>query len=562
MSRRYVHFLGYTAAEYGIQEIFSDDTFDMGSVDIETMEQEFDDFSFKVPFSDCFLVKPNNNEAWNVLTLLKGKELTVSNACKIVGDRQLNIGEYLWIENERVKINAKNVGGSTILYGIDRAQNSSIGIVHIPNIGNGQGYLTATKKRISPIGMIVKIFDNDKIIAYGQITDVKLTNSSSIDVSCSNIYKQMENVAIIKNDWGNLNLSLANEYGVNEFYSLLDVPNLRVNPDFIGELSEADNSFMVYSKMKESLTQLLNVNNSFLRFQNGRFNILYIGRTANKQSNVLKLSDHFAINSGVIEFSLIPPYSSAKINDGVNDEYSIDASDSNFTRAYTLAKTVDISLDALKIKGDLLEMGREIAIDKLWFLNNVTEMLSISSYKHEKIFQVGEYYNFVDIFKYVSFYNVITDRNFLCISYDDGKVTFMRTPAAVLSYVAPSLVVKKIDTSEFEIVNILQEITGIDSVADIISSQLLGTNINNLETLKNIYTDTLFFESGDIVTFIDTENLLGSQEIDTVGLLSFTTTTDFGSLNDLFIVTIQSDVDFSLLAEKNKVYLYENNGAF
>ena len=295
----------------------------------------------------------------------------------------------------------------------------------------------------------------------------------------------MENTVIVKNDWGNLTLKLANEYGVNEFFTLLDVPNLKVNPEFVGDLSETDPRFTIYSKTKDSLTQILNINNSFLRFENGRFNILYIGRTANKQPNVLKLSDHFAINDGVIEFSLIPPYSSAKINDGVNEEYSIDAFDSNFTRAYTLAKTIDISLDALKIVGDLSLIGREIAIDKLWFLNNVTEMLSITSYRHEKFFQVGEYYNFVDIFKYVSFYNVVTDRNFLCISYDDGKVTFMRTPAAVLSYVAPSLVVKKIGTAEFEIVNILKEIDGVDSEADIISSQLFGSNDNNLETLKN-----------------------------------------------------------------------------
>lgn len=561
--RKYVHFLGFSEAEGGIVEIKTNDTFDMGAVDIETMEQEFDDFSFTVPFSDCFLVKPDNNAAWNVLTVLKGKELTVSNACKLTGYRQLNVGEYLWIENERVKINAKNVGGSSILYGIDRAQNGSIGVVHIPNIGNGQGYLTATKKRISPIGMIVKIFDIEKTIVYGQITGVKLTNSSAVEITCSNIYKQMENTVIVKNDWGNLTLKLANEYGVNEFFTLLDVPNLKVNPEFVGDLSETDPRFTIYSKTKDSLTQILNINNSFLRFENGRFNILHIGRTANKQANVLKLSDHFAINDGVIEFSLIAPYSSARINDGVNEEYSIDAFDSNFTRAYTLAKTIDISLDALKIVGnDLIRVGREIAIDKLWFLNNVTEMLSITSYRHEKFFQVGEYYNFVDIFKYVSFYNVVTDRNFLCISYDDGKVTFMRTPAAVLSYVAPSLIVKKIDTSEFEIVNILNEITGVDSEIEIITCQLFGSNNNNLETLKNNYTDTLFFESGDVVTFIDVNNTLYSQEINTVGYLSFTTTVDFGSVNDLFIVTIQSDVAFSSLAEKNKVYLYENNGAF
>lgn len=560
--RKYVHFLGFSSSEGGVVEIKTNDTFDMGAVDIETMEQEFDDFSFTVPFSDCFLTKPIYNEAWNVLTVLKGKELTVLNACKFIGDRQLNVGEYLWIENERVKINAKNVYGSSILYAIGRAQNGSIGVVHIPNVGKGQGYLTATKKRISPIGMIVKIFDNDKTIVYGQITGVKLTNSSAVEVTCSNIYKQMENTVIVKNDWGNLTLRLANEYGVNEFFSLLDVPNLKVNPEFIGELSESDARFTIYSKTKDSLTQILNINNSFLRFENGRFNILYIGRTANKQATTLKLSDHFAINDGVIEFSLIAPYSSAKINDGVNEEYSIDAFDSNFTRAYTLAKTIDISLDALKIVGDLSLIGREIAIDKLWFLNNVTEMLSITSYRHEKFFQVGEYYNFVDIFKYVSFYNVVTDRIFLCISYDDGKVTFMRTPAAVLSYVAPSLIVKKIGTSEFEIVNILKEIDGVDSETEIITCQLFGSNNNNLETLKNNYTNTLFFESGDIVTFIDVDNTLYSQEINTVSELSFTTTVDFGYVNDLFIVTIQSDVVFPLLAEKNKVYLYENNGAF
>lgn len=560
MSRKYVHLLGYSAAEKGIKEIATEDTFDMGSVDIETMEQDFDDFSFVIPMDTPLLVKPLNNEAWLVKTYMNGYTDDVN--IKLTGDRQLNVGEYLWIENERIKIKAKNVGGSSITYTISRGENSSIPVVHIPNtVTSGQGDLVATKKRLSPIGLITKIYDSENIYAYGQITGVTLTNSSVAEISCINIYKQMENIVILPVSEGILTVGIGCEYSVNEFYALLDKPNLKVNGHFIGEKMEFDNRYMIYDKTKDSLTQLLNINNSFLRFVNGRFNILYIGRTANKQPNVLKLSDHFAINDGVIEFSLIPPYSSAKINDGVNEEYSIDASDSNFTRAYTLAKQIDLTFDALQIDGDLKTMGREIAIDKLWFLNNVTEMLSISSYKKSRYFEVGEYYSFIDIFKYVSFYDVITDKTFLCISYDDGKVTFIRTPAAILSYIAPSFLCRKIDTQEYEVVNINSELYGDTSILELLTNQIY-TNLNDISLMKNLYTDTLVWESGDVITFIDTEGITGNMTIDAITTTSFTTTTDKGATGDFFIVTIQSDVDFSLLATKNKTYLYENNGAF
>lgn len=563
MTRKYVHLLGYSSAEHGIKELFTNDTFDIGSVDVETMEQEFDDFTISIPMSSALKVKPVNNEAWVVKTrTLKYDDVVI----KLLGDRTLYVGEYLWLENERIKITSTNVGGSVNTYGISRAQNGSIAILHsaYSNV-NGQGDLVATIQRTSPIGMIVKVFDTDATIAYGQINSVTLTNSAVTDISCTHIYKQMEVPVVIPR---NLDVSMAIWVGIvyrlNEFYSLLDEPNVKINPNFIGEVFQTNDYYMIYENAKDAFTQIMNINNRFLKFDNGRFSLVYIGRTSDKPAESLKLSDHLTLNDGVIEFTVVPPYSSAKINDGVNEEYSIDASDSNFSRSYTMAKTIDIDLSAVRIYGadsELPSIARGIAIDKLWFLNNITEKLSISSYATGKHFKIGSYYKFVDIFKYVSFYDTVTDNIFLCTGYEDGRVNFIRTPVEALGYVAPSIIVKKIDNYEFEMVDLDLELDGFANSPFKFSNQLY-TTLADLSAIKNTYTDTLIWEPGDKITMIDMEGVVSQLEIDSIGITSFVTTADVGAIDDLFIMTIQSDVSFVSLATKNKVYLYEGNSSF
>lgn len=108
MSRTYVHFLGYSEAEGGVQEIITDETFSMGAIDLETGEREFDDFEFKVPMLDILKVKPTSeNESGQLMQSLLGTVADLSNPLSYpinIQGVEWDAGQLFWAENERIEV--------------------------------------------------------------------------------------------------------------------------------------------------------------------------------------------------------------------------------------------------------------------------------------------------------------------------------------------------------------------------------------------------------------------------------------------------------------------------
>lgn len=558
MSRVYVHFLGYSEAEGGIQEIITNNTFNIGAIDLETGEREFDEIEFDVPLTDVLKVKPTTgNAAGTLMTTLRARVLDESNPLSypvtILGmDDVLHAGDLIWIENERVECvyNFSTVNN----YTLRRNRNGSIRIQHTSEyIENNLDTITITQKRLSPIGLIVKIYTADKVLAYGQLTEVTRKNTGLVTCKCKNLYEQEDPIYInepnlIGNDNYLTATSLVNSKP-NEFFALLQMPSLRW--DFSVAITQIpDTSWFKIDNPKDFINQILSVNDAFLKFENGFYKWKTLNRKTTASLINRKLLTQNVIAGGTVDFEIQPPYSSVSVENNLSDEpYVVRVNDSNFTRNSTGGKTLSLDLKAIDFYENdvsVYDTIRKVAHNKLFMLNNIVELMTITAPKHGEVFEIGEYYKFLDINKFKSFYDSINDNVFFCYAVDEGTVKFARTLFFETKQIAPSVIVSKTASKTFKLLNP----TGL-------SENIYAFDTTGLDVLRNSVTDTLMFEPGDSCTFYNVNGVVTEAVIDTVSSDTIVTVADFGTVGNVYVFTIESIV--TDIAEKNDVYFYDNN---
>ncbi len=564
--RMYAHFLGYSSAEGGVVEIFTQDTFDMGSIDVLTMEHEFDDFEFNCQWSGIFEKSPANNESFLLMTNLGGGIASTivpsENIFILDGARTLNVGEYIWIENERIKIldNDYDYGGDPYYLG-ERGSNGSFSTSHfVKTTNSSNSNMYATTKRVSPIGSIVKIYrDDDTILGYGQVTLCSLDQGTGVvRVSCSHLYRQLEQKLTVENTYRPGQLSRAVNQGYLDFFCLLSYTGLDIDLDLSGELSD-DEMFFTFSDLIGSFTQLLNVNNVFLHFDksHGVFEFRKLRRLIGDEEPVsVLLFDNVSINGSAIDVQLFPHISSATLSMPDGNEVIFSSFDSNYTKEYTQGN--DVKLDFSGLANDGVIDYEEIAKNKLFFLANVIEKLEISVQRYTRTFDVGGFYRFLDIYKIKTFFTPINDNVFLCISQDDTKCSFIRVLAYSSSLVAPAVIMKKTGFGEFEFIgdNYL-------SALDYVSSNAMSNGTLQevtIESLRNPSTGTIIFEVDDEVTMVNVDGSIERPDIETINGNVITFSYDFGGIGDVYIMSIESNKPFASLQNKNKAYIYEGEG--
>jgi len=543
MSKIYAHFLGYSKTEGGVVEINTVDTFDIGSIDLETGETEFDDFSFKCQNSVIFETRPQSNEAFLLESDIKGVGVVTS--AIISGVTTPSDGDLIWIENERCQL-FETSGGKFDIY---REKNSSIAVAHryFSVDGRNKLQITITKKRISPIGLIVKIYSDSKIFAYGQITNVSKINSGFVSITCQNLYKQLEKSTIETRTTENRSRYYSYLGNTCEFSRLLDNPYIFFAP---ADFKEQD--YSIFQDNKEWFQQNINAFNLFLSFNKltGRYTINKFGRVYDtSQIEKRLISKSILRNAGVFEVECQNPVSSVTIKTKATEEFTVINSDSNFANYYTSAKKAEIDLEKcfIPVTDDVESTVRNLAYYKMFMLNSIVEKISFSVDRYNPNYEVGKYYKLLDIYKFDTFYKDDGNLTFLCVSIDEVKASFVRTDFSEAKQVAPAFIVKKTAANTYIAENL-------DGLQDYVTC---FDTTKEIENLQNPVTNSVCFEASDDIILFGADGTLTETTITTLSGNTFTLTTNTGSVGDLFVLSIQN-YNTGSIQSKNSSYLFDN----
>lgn len=561
MSKRvYVHFLGYSEAEGGIQEIITNNTFNLGSIDLETGEREFDEIEFDVPLIDILKIKPvSDNTAGTLKNSLiclqgQGEDYTYTNIT--IEDMELQQDDLIWVENERMK--SVNPFVDYVSYSLQRGINGSIPVTHISEeVEKETDCITVTKKRLSPIGLFVKMFTSEKVLAYGQLTSVTKKNTGLVTCKCKNLC-DVDSVIYLRGDlvrdWNNgyINCSALRYYTVNEFFAKFEIPSVLMDYKIKFEQVEGNPYWYKIENVKDYVNQIMTINSSFIKFSNGFYGLGSFKRGVQDEAIRTGLLSQNVIAGGTVDFEISNPYSAVEIDSNLSDEpYTIWVNDSNFKRAYTATKKISLDLSAMVLHEDEVQSYDnlvKIAMAKLFMLNNTVEFMTITAPKRGDIFEIGNYYRFLDIGKYKSFYDSVEDNVFFCYSVDEGVVKFARTLFFQTKMVAPSVMVKKTGTYTYEVQDV-------ENLKDYVYA---NNYISGISGLTNEITGTTMFEEGDKVTLINANRTVQTSQISNIVSNTITLNSSLtGSNGDLFIFTIES-MNPSV-KDKNQVYFYDNN---
>lgn len=555
--RMYAHFLGYSAAEGGVVEIFTQDTFGMGSLDILTGEREFDDIEFTVPYSSIFDMYQPQCESFYLHRKMYGGLVSFSvenaNAFKAEGLRPLVVGDKLWVENERIEVidTDYTIGTTGGFYLASRGLNGSAVTSHFFNDAYSQGSnVVMTTKRLRPIGLIVKIYDDSgKVYALGQLNECTISNSSTVTVKCKNLYSQLDASMVIQSSNGAYNSIFGCvQLGYVDFFTFFDYISLPINALF--KYDDDDGQYAKIDNVKKAFEQLLLVNNYFLTFDTstGRYVLKSMRKLVGGEVPVDKLLGDVVLNNGgVVECSTFPHISTCNIKTQDGD-ITISSFDSNYTSEYTQGQDISIDLSSI-----ILSSGFDvdaIARDKLFFIAGIIERMEISSSRYNSTFVVGGYYRFLDIYKYATFYSNINDNVFLCLGMDEVKVSFIRVLSFTSSLVAPAIMVKKTGDYTFSLLDSSDE--GFFAY--------LATTESSLITARNQVTQSLFFEIDDEITLFDADNNVFRPIIGDIDETNVYTVTNVGTTGKYYMMSIESNKAFSALQTKNKAYIYEGEG--
>lgn len=556
-TRIYAHFLGYSAAEGGIVEIFTQDTFDMGTLDIITGEREFSDIEFEVPYSSIFDTYQPDSESFLLTKPMVGGTLSTllpesANTFTADGLRELVVGDLLWVENERIEVTDIDFGPNGYYLAL-RGLNGSLATSHFLNSTYyGQSNVVMTTKRLRPTGLIVKIYDdNDKIYFYGQVSECTINNASSVTVKCKNLYSQLDSSIIIKNTSGSYNsLSACIKYGYIDFFVVFDYLSLPINMLFKAD-SENDQRYAKISNAKEGFEQMLNLNNCFLAFDSttGRYVTKQMRKLVGTEEPVTVLLGNVVTNNnGVVETSVFPHIANCKITTSSGEELNISSFDSNFTSEYTGGQSISIDMSSIidPNGNDVVSIAR----NKLFFFASIIEQMSISASRYSDTFVIGGFYRFLDIYKYATFYSNINDNVFLCTGKDETKVSFLRILSFASTLVAPAIMMKKSGDNTFVLLD--------DSDDNFFA--YLSTTVSSLSEATNPVTGSLFFEIDDEITLCDADGNISRPVIGDIDWNHIYTVTNPGITGKYYMVSIESNKPFASLQPKNKAYIYEGEG--
>ncbi len=261
--------------------MITNNTFNLGSIDLETGEREFDEIEFEVPLIDILKVKPTSDNTAGTLRTslisLKGQADDYTHTNVTIEDMELDAGDLIWVENERVE--SVNDFVDYASYSIKRGRNGSIPVTHISEyVEKETDCITVTKKRLSPIGLFVKVFTSEKVLAYGQLVGVNKKNTGLVTCKCKNIC-DIDSVIYLRGDlvrdWNNgyINLAALMYYRVNEFFTKLELPSLLMDYKIKLEQVETNQYWYKIEKVKDYLVQSMAINSSFLKFENGVYGL-------------------------------------------------------------------------------------------------------------------------------------------------------------------------------------------------------------------------------------------------------------------------------------------------
>lgn len=553
--RKYVHFLGYSDSEGGIQEIFESSNFDLGEIDLETMERNFDGFDFVLPELSILKYFPIFDNAPYVLKTNITKN---DRNMMLVGATALSVNDLVWIENERIKI--LEVLG-TDYYRVKRGVNNSIPIKRlysefIPEIQT----TICQKQRIMPIGLIVKVYDSKNLtLAYGQVETVEILTNGAFRVVCKNLLSQLENSFV--SNFGGTVLPFATGL---EIFELFDVPPELSDVIFFGKSLENYPNYFIYEDFLSLVYQACVFTNQIITFNKttGRYTFKYLGRIKNGRTPTsAKILDYININGGSVKVEMTQRYFCASLKMTVNgEETTFTVVDYQFQSGFMGSKKIEIEKDgALELNMSVNSIQHQIR-KKLFFLNSSYEKLILSGDKLTPYFEVGNYYKLLDVQKIKMFTDPTKNNVFLCVKNSDGEVSLLRQESFEVSQVAPAIPIERTsDAKTYKSMISTKEYNNTDfSIGD-----FLKTNYSDDGFLYNIYTDSVMFDEGDTVKIIEsdgdiTENEIISVSIDANGFPLFTFDTEITTtVGKNFIMTIREGYN---LTAKNNVYLYENNG--
>ncbi len=553
--RKYIHFLGYSASEGGVQEIFESSDFDLGEIDLVTMERDFDGFEFLLPELSILKYFPIfDNAPYNLRTDITSNDIDM----KIVGLTALSVDDLLWIENERVKI--LSVLG-TDYYRVERGINGSIPIARLYSEFIPEIQTTICQiQRIMPIGLIVKVYDNNNFtLAYGQVETVEILTNGAYRVGCKNLLSQLENSFVSKYDAMTLPFALG-----LEIFKLFDVPPELSNVLFFGETVENYPNYNIFEDFLKLLYQSCVFTNQIIVFNklSGRYSFKYLGRIKSGQPPAsVKVLDYINLNGGSLKTEMTQRYFSATLKMNINaEETTFTVVDYQFQSGFMGSKKIEIEKDdKLQFSGmDINSLQHQIR-KKLFFLNSSYEKLTFSADKLKPYFQVGDYYKILDIHKVKMFTDATKNNVFLCVKNSDGEVSLLRQEGYEVAQVAPAVPIRRTSIAKTYSIDAIS--TGYTSYDNVIGD-FLKTDYSDDGYLYNIYAGTVMFDVGDIVKIIESDGDVTENEITAVGIMAgrptFTFDTEITTVaGKTFIMTIREGYN---LAAKNNVYLYENNG--
>lgn len=442
----YVDILGFEEDKRTIEIFPTSNDWDLGFIDLYTLETSYNDIKFQCRYNEeIFSYFPqSNNNVWSLNSYWKETNIN------LVGS-QLEVNDLLWIENERVKITSIVDTG---VYTIERGVNGSIPIYHyyssdiVKDTKLPITYLTL--KRLSPIGLICKFYSTDNIggnvivRGYGKISEIVLTNNNIVTVNCKQLVKTLE-TPVIYDSGHNINYQdtdiinfnfISQSQIINEFFyfvSNIDIIN-NLNLIEVKRYSESSNKTIIID-IKDWFNQTLKINNIYIIFNNiyqndykYYFKKLEIPISTDINIVPVFISSYFNIKDCNISIKPFEKINSIECKYKLlEDSLPVKFIDKTITLKDDIIKMVSTKKLNYNIDKIIANENLDIASiikDKIYFLNQVYDILEISTTKWFRKFDVGGRYIFNDYHLIKSFCQQSSSTIYVCLGYEDNKVRF------------------------------------------------------------------------------------------------------------------------------------------
>lgn len=562
----YVDILGFEENIRTIEIYPTSNTWDLGVIDLYTLENSYNDIKFQCRYDErLFVYYPaSNNEAWTLKTNLFYNDVE----CELNSSTPLEINDLLWIENERIRIS--NVL-ATNYYEIERGYNDSIAVNHFYTTDSDQIHsipiISATLKRLSPLGLICKFYRTNNIggeltvLGFGQISSISLSNNKLLDVTCKQLYKMLDKTYLFTNNDTEEYLRLYNfityvntdEHPVsNEFLRLLDIPDwfeigFRAECKPLNELSRTTKSI----KFTDIIQQLLMYNNAFIKFNptTNRYTVqkLDISSSMETTTTSVFISSYLSLKDSEIEIKPFERISTlngkfkiisyAENNELIIGDKEVNLKDDIISMASN--KTLDYDLSSLYIRTeDIPKISKKLK-DKIYFLNQVYDELSIKTSRWNRRFEVGMRYIFNDSHVIKTLVDKYSNTVWICLGYEDNLCKFISIESFNRYLISPF---RKLTHSTGDVWSVL-------SLA--LSTSLLIYPLSTYEINDIVYVYTYKKSDQSITTTTKTLTNVSFSNNYLLTISGLSTDSDY-----VHFITY----NYNYLTTKYKLFLYEGNG--